>query len=100
MSSLSEIKKLRRDICASVGHELVDYSGQGMSGGAWFNSKCSRCKRKFENYVQVQGGRLYIPTSPINTSPQVKYKDINVKRYNILSRTINKIIDLNMPEET
>ena len=99
MIKISQAKKIRRDTCLAVGHELVDYSGQGMSGGAWFNSKCSRCKRKFENYVQVQGGRLYIPTSPINTSPQVKYADLNVKRSNILDR-INKIIDLNMPEET
>lgn len=77
--NLSEIKKLRRDLCRTVGHNWESVNGSYEEGHAWFGNRCSRCKK-----VEVIGESRTIPI-------KLKYSDIQTRKFDILDRARKKL---------
>lgn len=76
MTKISQTKQLRRDICRTTGHDWRAYKTED-----WFGNECERCKKR-----EVVARYVKVDTFPITTNPQVKYADINTRRFNILDR--------------
>lgn len=91
MINISQAKKIRRDICRTMGHEWEEIPVVDLKPGQEiFNEQCTRCKKKFWT---AWGARFTIPTAPIAAGPKVKYADLKTKKFNILDRAKDRARD-------
>lgn len=87
--NISQAKKIRRDICRTMGHEWKELP-QNSSSFPIYNTECSRCKKRV---FQAWGSRVSIDTAPISPGPKIKYADLQTKRFNILDRAKDRASD-------
>jgi len=87
MINISQAKKIRRDICRTMGHEWIEIPVHSMSRG---NTQCTRCKK---TVWTAWAGRLQVPTFEVKPNVTVSYKDLQTKRFNILDRAKDRASD-------
>lgn len=86
MTTLSENKKFRRDICKTVGHTWEPYVDNSRNGLAIGGNLCSRCKKREETWRSISCTPVVMDTFKLPPSPKVKYADLNVRRYDPFNR--------------
>ena len=95
--NISAAKKIRRDICRTMGHQWETYKWV-TAGGSHSGDLCSRCKKRV-----ITASRVNIDTWPISSGPSIKYDEISVRRFDILKRAQVRadidIMGMQPPEE-
>lgn len=87
--NISSVKKMRRDICRTMGHEWKEFP-QNSSSFPIYNTECTRCKKRVWSAF---GARVVLPTFELDVKPKVKYSDLQTKRFNILDRAKDRASD-------
>ena len=99
MINISQAKKIRRDICSTIGHEWSSWSRTTPTQTTQ-GEVCSRCKKRTATVVL---NRVQVDSFPISSSPVIKWNEMSIRKFDILDRMRKRadidILGIQPPEE-